>query len=86
MAEILAQHFVEARLHTDQGEAAERNGDLQQELLHNLATPLYLVLDPRTGRKLTEPLGGTTTVKAFSQFLRGALEASKERVGRLDER
>jgi len=81
---VLEEHYVEARLHND-GEHAEEIIALQQELGRSAATPLYLVLDPRSQRSLKGPLGGVTTVRAFREFLLGGVEAW-ERVGRLEQR
>ena len=78
-------HFIEARLHTDGEKNIERIQELQEELAHSVATPLYLILDPQTNRHLGGPLGGVTTPGTFRKFLLDAVD-SKERVGRLDDR
>jgi len=81
---VLDLHFVEARLHTDHNDAAirERNRKLQEELAHSVATPFYLVVDPRTDRRVGGTLAGVTTPPALRSFLLEAVEASKDRVGR----
>ena len=81
----MSERFIEARLHTDGETNIERILALQQELARSVATPLYLVQDPKSKRLLGGPLGGVTTVDSFHEFLSDAAEA-KERVGRLDAR
>ena len=85
VAEILERSLIEARLHTDGEKNIERILELQQELAKSVATPLYLIQDPRSKRILGGPLGGVTTVESFHRFLRDAVDAW-ERVGRLPER
>jgi hypothetical protein len=85
VSELLEEHFIEARLHTDGETNIERILALQQELAKNVATPYYLIQDPKSKRLLGKPFGMVTTEDAFSEFLSGAVDA-KERVGRLDER
>jgi len=83
---FLNERFIEARLHFDGATNTDRILELQQDLAHSVATPLYMVLDPKTKRVLGGPLTpGVTTVDAFHEFLNDAVEA-KERVGRLDAR
>ena len=50
-----------------------------------MATPYYLIQDPKSKRVLDKPLGGVTSVENFHGLLERAVE-SKERVGRLEER
>jgi hypothetical protein len=85
VSELLEESFVEARLHTDGATNIERILALQTELAKSVATPYYLVQDPRSKRLLGEPLGAIVTVDAFHEFLERAVEA-KERVGRLESR
>ena len=85
IAELLEERFIEARLHTDGEKNNERILELQQELAKNIATPYYLIQDPKSKRLLGEPLGSVTTVDTFLEFLERAVDA-KERVGRLDTR
>ena len=82
---MLEESFVEARLHTDGEKNIERIHQLQQELAKSVATPYYLVQDPKSKRLLAPPLGGVTSVNAFHDLLETAVEA-KERVGRLESR
>jgi len=85
--EVLEQHFVEARLHTD-GERGEELTEFEQRIAHSIATPLYLVLDPTTQRALAGPLGGIATALGFHKFLTQARASAvgEEKVGRLDAR
>lgn len=85
VSELLKKSFIEARLHTDGEKNIERILALQQELAKSVATPLYLIQDPKSKRILDQPLGGVTTVETFRDLLRRTVEA-KERVGRLDAR
>ena len=82
---FLEQHFIEARLHTDGETNIERILQLQQELAKSVATPYYLIQDPKSERLLGKPIGGVTTEGAFRALLQEAVDA-KERVGRLDAR
>lgn len=82
---LLEESFIEARLHTDGEKNIERILALQQELAQSVATPYYLIQDPKSKRLLGAPLGSVTTVDSFHEFLESAVNA-KERVGRLDAR
>jgi thiol:disulfide interchange protein len=81
----LQERFIEARLHTDGEKNIDRILELQKELAKSVATPVYLVQDPQSGRVLGEPVGGVVTADSFRAFLERAVE-QKERVGRLDSR
>jgi len=85
VSSALDKNFIEARLHTDGETNIDRILELQKELAHSVATPLYLIQDPKSKRLLGGPLGGVTSVEAFHELLTRAQEA-KERVGRLEER
>ena len=85
VSELLEESFVEARLHTDGETNIERILALQQELAQSVATPYYLIQDPKSKRLLGTPIGFVTTIDTFHEFLERAVDA-KERVGRLDER
>jgi thiol:disulfide interchange protein DsbD len=80
--ELLSEHFVEARLHTD-GDRGEELSAFQEQLTSSIATPLYQVLDPATERKLGGQVGGTQSVAGFRGFLRAALDAGQPKVGAL---
>ena len=49
---VLETHFVEARLHTD-GERGEELRDLQEEMVDSVASPYYIVIDPRSRMRET---------------------------------
>lgn len=85
VSQVLERHFVEARLHVDGERNIERILELQQELARSVATPLYLIQDPRSKARLGDTVGGVTTVAAFREFLLDAV-AAQERVGRLPGR
>jgi len=84
VSELLEEHFVEARLHTDGETNIERILELQQELAKSVATPYYLFQDPKSEVLLGSPVGGITTENAFSERLQAVVDA--QRVGRLDAR
>ncbi len=69
VAEIL-KGFVEARLHNDGGPRKDENLKLQREKTNSLATPIYVIIDPKTGATLRSHAGATTPEK-FAEFLRG---------------
>ncbi len=71
-------------MHTD-GPDGERLTKLEQELAQSIATPLYLIQDPQSGRQIGGTLSGLTTPGTFREYLLDAVEA-REKVGRLDER
>jgi len=83
--ELLSEHFVEARLHTD-GDRGEELSAFQQKLTQSIATPLYLVLDPKTERRIGGQVGGVQTVDGFRGFLSAALEKGQPKVGMVDSR
>ncbi len=66
----LKQGFIEARLHTDGGPAEERNKELQRELTGSVANPIYVIVDPKTGKPLRRKVG-LVPEENFLQFLRG---------------
>ena len=81
---MLEDHFIEVRLHTDQGAAAEGNRALQEELVQNLAIPYYIVINPQSKEQVGGRVIGATTVGTFREFLAEAVDAS-ERVSKLNE-
>ena len=93
LLEELDAGFVEARLHTD-GPRGEELMDFQEALVHTLARPTYLVVEPRSEKPLSDPLSGTVSVRQFRRYLAGAQEKARadaqargeEKVGRLDPR
>lgn len=70
VAGVLKGGFIEARLHNDGPPRKEENRKLQEEIAGNMATPNYVIIDPKTGAKLRVRAGymGETT---FIEFLRG---------------
>ena len=82
---MLEDHYIEARLHTDGEKNIDRILELQKELAESVATPFYLVVEPKSGRKVGGTEAGIVTEGGFSEFLSAAVEESKETVGRLDE-
>ena len=66
----ILEGFVEARLHNDFGPRIKENVELQKKLTDSVATPTYVIVDPRTGADLRVQRGPTTAVK-FIEFLRG---------------
>ena len=71
VAGILRESYVEARLHTDGTDNVERIRELQQQLTHTVATPVYVLLDPETGEQKGKFLGSTFDEAEFAAFLAG---------------
>ena len=65
------ENMVEARLHNDGPVASikERVQSLQQELTQSIATPIYLVMDPKTGTILGRRDGSLFDEEGFADFL-----------------
>jgi len=71
---VLKEKFIEARLHNDGGPKKQQNVQRQKDLAGTVTTPVYVIVDPKTGEKLRLFEGPTTPLK-FIEFLRGkALE------------
>jgi len=68
----LTENFIEARLHTDGGPAVDRNKELQQEMTRSVANPIYVIVDPKTGKALRKKAGLIPEDK-FLLFLRGPI-------------
>jgi hypothetical protein len=64
------RNMVEARLHTDGVRNIERIKELQKSFTGSVANPIYVVVDPKTGKKLRLRAGFTSAEK-FAAFLRG---------------
>ena len=63
--------FIEARLHTDGlGPRYERNKELQKKETGSSATPIYMIVDPKTGEK-RRLRAGLMAPDTFIKFLRG---------------
>ena len=82
---MLEDHYIEARLHTDGKKNIERTLELQQELAESVATPFYLVIEPKSGRRVGRTKAGVVTEGMFTDFLTEAVDKSKEKIGRIDE-
>jgi hypothetical protein len=83
VSEVLEEHFVEVRLHFDGKKNLDRIQELQESLAESFATPVYVVVDPRTERRVGGRLAGETTRKGFRKYLLDALQAA-ERVAARD--
>ncbi len=74
VAGVLQKEFIEARLHNDGGSKKEETRARQKEMVGSFATPVYVVVDPKSGGTLRQR-AGYTSESAFVEFLRGkALE------------
>jgi len=55
---VLNEHYVEARLHTDKGSTPEaqmqRTLEKQRELVGHGGMPTFVVVDPETGKRVSE--------------------------------
>ena len=65
----LREHFIEARLHTDGGPRLDANKKLQEDQTGSLANPFYVVIDPKTGRRVIRK-GGYMPEAKFLDFLK----------------
>lgn len=70
VAGALEKGFVEARLHTDGGPSKEENVRLQKEKVKSVATPIYVIVEPRTERTLRIHEGPPNEAELL-EFLRG---------------
>lgn len=66
----LKKNYIEARLHTDGGPSMEHNRDLQREYTNSSANPQYVIIDPKTGKKVRKT-AGYRPEGTFIEFLRG---------------
>lgn len=74
VARILQKEFIEARLHNDGGPREVENRSLQNDFAGNPATPNYVIIDAKTGKKV-RVRAGYMGQSVFIEFLRGkALE------------
>jgi hypothetical protein len=67
--DLLAEGFVEARLHTDDPDRGEALRRLQQEMTNSVALPIYLLVDPKT-KKIGPRLDGARSAADFAEFLK----------------
>jgi thioredoxin-related protein len=84
VAGILKEHFVEARLHCDlqkhlTAEQFARNRELQKQYASSKAMPIFVVVDPKTGRELGETpvvgLSPAAQTENFAAFLQQMVAA-----------
>ena len=74
VARELKEQFIEARLHNDGGPRRKENMELQRKMAGSVASPNYLIVDPKTGETLRSRAGAMTESR-FLELLRGkALE------------
>ena len=59
VAGIMNDNFIEARLHADGEVNIDRIKELQMTLAQSVATPIYLIVDPKTGEKRATLEGAT---------------------------
>lgn len=72
VAGILREHYVEARLHTDDysaPERTERQRELQQQMTGVKTLPVYLIQDPDSG-EILDRRDGYHPAPVFVEFLR----------------
>ena len=69
VAGILNEHYVEARLHTDGETNIERILEVQRELTGSVATPIYVLVDPKSGQEVGQFDGSTFDEDEFASFL-----------------
>ena len=65
----LKKDYIESRLHTDGGDRMEENRKLQKEKTGSLANPIYLIIDPKTGKTLRR-IDGLKPEAKFLEFLK----------------
>ena len=70
VADVLKKGFIEARLHNDGGPKMDETRARQKEMTNSVATPIYVIVDPKSGAKLRIRAGymGEGTLL---EFLRG---------------
>lgn len=71
----LEPYFVEARLHSDAHDPVQRKriATLIEEVAQSSAQPIYVVIDPTTGRELGRRAGATLKdISPFIEFLQQA--------------
>jgi hypothetical protein len=76
VAGVLKESYIEARLHTDgEGKPAyDQARKLQKELTQSIANPIYVVIDPPTGKAVHRFDGADPGGERFEAFLREALK------------
>ncbi len=70
------QRMIEARLHNDHPDSETRGAikELQQRMADTLATPTYVVVDPRDGEIVARHVGPEYDADEFAAWLRRARE------------
>ena len=80
VAGVLRNGFIESRLHNDGPKAGEVR-KFQLETVNTVATPSYVVIDPKTGKQLARyqltSFPGDNTVDEIIAFLRKAEAAPR---------
>lgn len=79
VAEVLNEHYVEARLFTDGEENLERILSLQAQLAGSVANPVYVLMDPTTERRIYT-LQGKRSANTFARFLKAGIRRAAEEV------
>ncbi len=77
VAEVLENHFVEARLHTDGKDNLDQILELQQRWTQSVATPSYVVVRPADEKVLGILIGAKSS--EFLDFLQGSLDVQVSR-------
>ncbi len=76
-AEVLQKNYIEARLHTDKTETPEaqmqRIREKQKEFVGHRAMPVYVVVDPETGKAVNKLEGFKADPKVILDFLKKGL-------------
>jgi len=74
VADVLREHFMESRLHTDGTKNIDAILELREALTGVVTTPTYVVVEPGSGAKLaTFEGGGPSRGGPFLEFLRQGL-------------
>lgn len=82
VAEVLNEHYVEARLFTDIEDHPNhaRILELQDELARTVANPTYVLVDPGSGAKLATFQGQALKISNFVDFLKAGVKRAEKRV------
>ena len=72
-AEVLNKNYIEARLHTDMAKTPEtqmkRIREKQREFVGHKSMPVYVIVDPETGKVVDKLEGFTADSKVILEFL-----------------
>lgn len=73
-AEVLKEHYVEARLHTDKettpGAQLQRIREKQRELVGHRGMPSLVIVDPETGKRIGKPESFQPDPNVILEFLK----------------